>query len=172
MLPETMTVIEAKGHGRPEVLMPGRRAPCSAPGAGEVLIEVKAAGINRPDVLQRQGLYPPPKGASDLLGLEVAGTWWHSARRDAVQGRRRRVRADQWRRLCRVLRGAGRHDAPSAGMGCRSSRPPRCPRPYSPCGTTCSSAGASSPANGCSSMAVRAASARPPSRWDGSSAPR
>ena len=43
------------------------------PGAGEVLIEVKAAGVNRPDVLQRQGLYPPPKGASDLLGLEVAG---------------------------------------------------------------------------------------------------
>ena len=44
------------------------------PGAGEVLIKVEAAGINRPDVLQRQGLYPPPKGASDLLGLEVAGT--------------------------------------------------------------------------------------------------
>ncbi len=72
MPPTTMTVIEAKGSGGPEVLVPAtRKVP--APGPGEVLIEVAAAGINRPDVLQRQGLYPPPKGASDLLGLEVAG---------------------------------------------------------------------------------------------------
>ena len=73
MLPETMTVIEARGHGGPDVLEPGTR-PVPKPYAGEVLIAVEAAGINRPDVLQRQGLYPPPKGASDLLGLEVAGT--------------------------------------------------------------------------------------------------
>jgi NADPH2:quinone reductase len=72
MLPKTMTVIEAKGAGGPEVLVPATR-PVPSPGPGEVLIEVAAAGINRPDVLQRQGLYPPPKGASDLLGLEVAG---------------------------------------------------------------------------------------------------
>ena len=73
MLPETMTVIEAKrGHGGPDVLVPATR-PVPVPGPGEVLIEVEAAGINRPDVLQRQGLYPPPKGASDILGLEVAG---------------------------------------------------------------------------------------------------
>jgi NADPH2:quinone reductase len=72
MLPETMTTIEAKGHGGPEVLAPATRA-VPIPGPGEVLIAVKAAGVNRPDVLQRQGLYPPPKGASDLLGLEVAG---------------------------------------------------------------------------------------------------
>jgi NADPH2:quinone reductase len=72
MLPATMTVIEAKSAGGPEVLVPGTR-PVPSPGPGEVLIEVAAAGINRPDVLQRQGLYPPPKGASDLLGLEVAG---------------------------------------------------------------------------------------------------
>ena len=72
MLPETMTVIEAKGHGGPEVLAPGTR-PVPVPAAGEVLIAVKAAGVNRPDVLQRQGVYPPPKGASDLLGMEVAG---------------------------------------------------------------------------------------------------
>ena len=72
MLPETMTVIEAKGHGGPEVLVPGMR-PVPGPGAGEVLIAVEAAGVNRPDVLQRQGVYPPPKGASDLLGMEVAG---------------------------------------------------------------------------------------------------
>jgi len=72
MLPGTMTVIEAKEAGGPEVLVPATR-PVPRPGAGEVLIEVAAAGTNRPDVLQRQGLYPPPKGASDLLGLEVAG---------------------------------------------------------------------------------------------------
>jgi NADPH2:quinone reductase len=72
MLPKTMTVIEAKEAGGPEMLVPATR-PLPRPAPGEVLIEVAAAGINRPDVLQRQGLYPPPKGASDLLGLEVAG---------------------------------------------------------------------------------------------------
>jgi putative PIG3 family NAD(P)H quinone oxidoreductase len=72
MLPQTMTVIEARAGGGPEVLVPGER-PVPLPGADEVLIVVEAAGVNRPDVLQRQGLYPPPKGASDLLGLEVAG---------------------------------------------------------------------------------------------------
>jgi NADPH2:quinone reductase len=72
MLLETMTVIEAREPGGPEVLAPAKR-PVPKPGPGEVLIEVAAAGVNRPDVLQRQGLYPPPKGASDLLGLEVAG---------------------------------------------------------------------------------------------------
>ncbi len=72
MPPETMTVIEAKAAGGPEVLIPAKR-PVPAPGPGEVLIEVAAAGINRPDVFQRQGLYPPPKGASDVLGMEVAG---------------------------------------------------------------------------------------------------
>ena len=72
MPPETMTVIEAKAAGGPEVLIPAKR-PVPAPGPGEVLIEVAAAGINRPDVFQRQGLYTPPKGASDVLGMEVAG---------------------------------------------------------------------------------------------------
>jgi NADPH2:quinone reductase len=72
MPPKTMTAIEAKGAGGPEVLVKATR-PVPEPGPGEVLIEVAASGINRPDVLQRQGLYPPPKGASDLLGLEVAG---------------------------------------------------------------------------------------------------
>jgi putative PIG3 family NAD(P)H quinone oxidoreductase len=67
-----MTVIEARGHGGPEVLVPATRT-MPVPGPGEVLIAVKAAGVNRPDVLQRLGVYPPPKGASDLLGLEVAG---------------------------------------------------------------------------------------------------
>ena len=71
--PATMTVIEARGAGGPEVLHPGER-PVPRPGPGEILIRVAAAGVNRPDVLQRQGAYPPPPGASDLLGLEVSGT--------------------------------------------------------------------------------------------------
>ncbi|MBX6321592.1 MAG: NAD(P)H-quinone oxidoreductase [Rhodospirillaceae bacterium] len=68
-----MTVVEIAGPGSPEVLKPARR-PVPRPGAGEVLIAVAAAGVNRPDVMQRQGKYPPPPGASDIPGLEVAGT--------------------------------------------------------------------------------------------------
>ncbi len=72
-LPATMTAIEITEPGGPEVLRPGTR-PMPLPGAGEVLIKVAAAGINRPDVMQRKGEYPPPAGASDIPGLEVAGT--------------------------------------------------------------------------------------------------
>ncbi|MGD8354078.1 MAG: NAD(P)H-quinone oxidoreductase [Methyloceanibacter sp.] len=72
MLPETMTVIDVREPGGPEMLTPATR-PLPEPKESEVLITVAAAGINRPDVLQRQGLYPPPKGASELLGLEVSG---------------------------------------------------------------------------------------------------
>jgi NADPH:quinone reductase len=72
-LPATMTVIEITEPGGPEVLRPATR-PMPLPGMGEVLIQVAAAGLNRPDVLQRQGDYPPPPGASDIPGLEVAGT--------------------------------------------------------------------------------------------------
>ena len=71
-LPATMTAIEIREPGGPEVLVPAER-PVPQPGDGEVLIKVAAAGVNRPDVLQRQGSYPPPPGASDLPGLEVAG---------------------------------------------------------------------------------------------------
>ncbi|WP_040566279.1 NAD(P)H-quinone oxidoreductase [Magnetospirillum molischianum] len=73
MTPETMACIEIARPGAPEVLTLATR-PTPIPGAGEVVIKVVAAGINRPDVLQRQGVYPPPPGASDLPGLEVAGT--------------------------------------------------------------------------------------------------
>lgn len=72
-LPESMTVIELSEPGGPDVLIPGRRAVPS-PASGDVLIKVAAAGVNRPDALQRAGSYPPPPGATDLLGLEVAGT--------------------------------------------------------------------------------------------------
>ncbi|MBA5777288.1 NAD(P)H-quinone oxidoreductase [Stappia sp. F7233] len=72
-LPRFMTAIVAKAPGGPDVLASEER-PVPAPGEGEVLIKVAAAGVNRPDVLQRQGHYPPPPGASDILGLEVSGT--------------------------------------------------------------------------------------------------
>lgn len=71
-LPSEMRAIEIKQPGGPEVLLPARR-PMPKPGPDEVLIKVAAAGVNRPDVLQRQGGYNPPPGASDLPGLEVAG---------------------------------------------------------------------------------------------------
>ena len=71
-LPEWMIVIEITEPGGPEKLVPTRR-PIPQPVSGEVLIKVAAAGVNRPDCLQRQGSYPPPPGASDLPGLEVAG---------------------------------------------------------------------------------------------------
>jgi NADPH2:quinone reductase len=71
-LPHEMTAIEIAAPGGPEQLRPTRR-PVPVPGSDDVLIRVAAAGVNRPDVMQRQGRYPPPKGASDLPGLEVAG---------------------------------------------------------------------------------------------------
>ncbi len=72
-LPDAMTVVEITEPGGPEKLVVSRR-PLPKPGTGEALIRVAAAGVNRPDCLQRQGGYPPPPGASDIPGLEVAGT--------------------------------------------------------------------------------------------------
>ncbi len=72
-LPSQMTAIEITTPGGPEVLVPCQR-PLPALQSGEVLIQVSAAGVNRPDVAQRQGVYPPPPGASDLPGLEISGT--------------------------------------------------------------------------------------------------
>ncbi len=69
----SMRAIEISQPGGPEVLRLTER-PVPQPGAGEVLIKVQAAGVNRPDVLQRKGAYAPPAGASDLPGLEVSGT--------------------------------------------------------------------------------------------------
>ena len=71
-IPETMQAIEIAAPGGPEVLRPTER-PVPRPGPGEVLVRVAAAGVNRPDVLQRMGLYPPPPGASDIPGREIAG---------------------------------------------------------------------------------------------------
>jgi NADPH:quinone reductase len=71
--PEMMLAIDPDAPGGPDVLVPVNR-PVPRPGAGELLIRVAAAGVNRPEVLQRQGRYPPPPGAPSILGMEVAGT--------------------------------------------------------------------------------------------------
>ncbi len=71
-LPESMTVIAISEPGGPDVLKAEQR-PIPAPAENEILIRVAAAGVNRPDLFQRAGSYPPPKGSSDLPGLEVAG---------------------------------------------------------------------------------------------------
>ena len=72
MTPQSMTAVEIREPGPPQVLHAVERA-VPEPAAGEVLIRVAAAGVNRPDVLQRKGLYPPPAGITDIPGLEVAG---------------------------------------------------------------------------------------------------
>jgi putative PIG3 family NAD(P)H quinone oxidoreductase len=71
-LPAQMTVVGISKPGGPEVLLPETRT-VPVPGPGEILVKVAAAGVNRPDVAQRSGAYPPPPGASDLPGLEIAG---------------------------------------------------------------------------------------------------
>ena len=71
-IPAAMTAIIIKSAGGPEVLIPQER-PVPQPGEGEILVKVAAAGVNRPDVMQRKGLYPPPPGVTDIPGLEIAG---------------------------------------------------------------------------------------------------
>src|ERR1044072_2712762 len=72
-VPETMRAIDPEAPGGPEVLVVAER-PVPRPGEGEVLIRVAAAGVNRPEVMQRMGMYPPPPGAPSILGMEVSGT--------------------------------------------------------------------------------------------------
>ena len=72
-IPQSMNYIQIEKHGDPEVLKL-HSMPVPEPGPGEVLIKVAAAGVNRPDMMQRKGLYPPPPGATDVPGLEVSGT--------------------------------------------------------------------------------------------------
>src|SRR3954463_6838214 len=98
LTPKQMTAIEITSPGGPEVLRPVQRE-VPTPAEGEVLIRVEAAGVNRPDVLQRRGQYPPPPGASDIPGLEVAGTVVEVGR--AVAGW---AGAD---RVCALLAGGG-----------------------------------------------------------------
>jgi NADPH2:quinone reductase len=71
-IPTEITAIAITSPGGPDVLVPEQR-PMPVPGPGEILVKIAAAGVNRPDLLQRQGDYPPPKSASDIPGLEFAG---------------------------------------------------------------------------------------------------
>ena len=106
-IPATQTVIEISRPGGPEVLVPATR-PVPEPKAGEVLIRIAAAGVNRADCLQRMGRYPMPPGAPDIPGLECSGTVVKCGEGvTAVEGRRSGLRADDRRRLWRIRRGAG-----------------------------------------------------------------
>ena len=71
-VPASMTAIAIREPGGPDMLVPEQR-PRPAPGRAQILVKVAAAGVNRPDVAQRQGFYPPPPGAPDIPGLEIAG---------------------------------------------------------------------------------------------------
>ncbi len=106
-LPPDMACVEIDGKGGPEVLKPARR-PLPSLKPGEVLIQVAAAGVNRPDVVQRQGLYPAPPGASDLPGLEVAGRVVALGPR--LSGEGGATAAGPWRigdRVCALTNGGG-----------------------------------------------------------------
>src|SRR5690625_7151467 len=98
---QMMTAIEITTPGGPEVLQPVQR-PVPQPKPGQVLIKVAAAGVNRPDVAQRTGAYPPPPGASDLPGLEVAGEIRSEERRVGKERRRGRWRV--WQRVKRTTK--------------------------------------------------------------------
>ena len=97
-IPETMTAIAITEPGGPEVLQP-QKVSVPEPGPGQLLVKVEAAGINRPDVLQRTGAYPPPPGASELPGLEIAGEVV-----DAGPGTKRFKAGD---RVCALTSGGG-----------------------------------------------------------------
>ena len=137
-----MKAIEITSYGAPEVLRATERAAPSA-GAGEVLIRVAASGVNRPDVLQRKGLYPVPPGASDLPGLEVAGVI-ESGDTVAMSGAGLKV-GD---RVCALVAGGGYAELCVAPVGQCLPVPKglsdieaaACPRPSSPSGRTCSTA--------------------------------
>lgn len=97
-IPETMTAIEIRSPGGPEMLVPATR-PVPKPGAGELLVKVAAAGVNRADCLQRMGKYPMPPGVTDIPGLECSGTVVA-----AGEGARRFKPGDQ---VCALLAGGG-----------------------------------------------------------------
>jgi NADPH2:quinone reductase len=96
MTDETMIAIEVKGGKGPAEALEAVRIARPTPADGQILIAVRAAGVNRPDIIQRQGFYPPPPGAPDTLGLEVAGEVVHAAGRWKVGDR-----------VCALLGGGG-----------------------------------------------------------------
>lgn len=111
-----MRVVEISAPGPAGVLQIADR-PAPVPGAGEVSIAVEAAGVNRPDLMQRQGLYPPPKGATDIPGLEVAGRILYIG-----PGGARSASGREWQvadRVCALLPGGGyAEQAVASGLTC------------------------------------------------------
>ena len=95
---QTMLAIHILNHGGPEVLV-GTTQPIPRPAVGEILIKVEAAGVNRPDLLQRRGLYPPPPGASEVPGLEIAG--------EIIELGEATARFDVGDRVCALVAGGG-----------------------------------------------------------------
>ena len=139
-LPSRMTVIAIRAPGGPEMLVPEER-PMPAPGPGEILVKVAAAGVNRPDVRQRQGTYPPPKGATDIPGLEIAGEVAALGEGvQALEGRRQGLRAGGRRRLRANIAWRTKPMRCRCRRRFRWSRRPRSPRRSSPAGRTCSCA--------------------------------
>ena len=138
--PPTMRAVAIATPGGPEVLKIAEM-PTPKPGPGQVLVKVAAAGVNRPDVAQRQGVYPPPPGHSPLPGLEVAGEVV-----EAGAGVARWKAGDQ---VCALVNGGGYAEyciaeetaALPIPAGFDLVRAAACRRPSSRCGTTCSSAG-------------------------------
>ena len=161
-LPDRMTVIAIRQPGGPEVLTPESR-PLPQPEAGEILVKIAAAGVNRPDVMQRMGLYPPPQGATDIPGLEIAGevvargtgvTRWKDG--DVVMAL---VVGGGYAEYCLAHES---HALPVPQIF-RRSRRPRSPKPSLPFGTMYSSAAGSLPEKPCLSTADHPASAPRPS---------
>ena len=101
-----MAVVAPHADGAEELALVERPLPRA--GRQEVLVKVAAAGVNRPDILQRRGLYPPPPGAPDILGLELAGEVVAAGRGRRAFAGSIRLRAGGRRRLCRILRRSGR----------------------------------------------------------------
>ena len=102
-IPDTMTAVIVEGGKGAADALKAAESPNPEPGPGEILIRVKAAGVNRPDIIQRMGLYPPPPGAPDTLGLEVAGeVGRYGRKRDPVVDWRSGLRTS-WRRWLRAI---------------------------------------------------------------------
>jgi len=151
-----MRVVEISAFGKPEVLRLVER-PQPLPWPGEVLIRVRASGVNRPDVLQRKGHYPPPPGASDLPGLEVAGV---------IEGGDAAALAEAGfqvgDRVCALVAGGGYAEycvAPVAQClpvpeGLSDAEAASLPETFSPSGATCSTGAACRPAKPCSCKAA------------------
>lgn len=143
---DLMNAIIVEGGTGDASMLKLTRISAPQPKPGELMMRVRAAGVNAPDLMQRSGRYPPPPGASHILGLEVAG--------EVVTA------AGRWRvgdRVCALLGGGGyavyavcdpRHALPSR-QGSTGAKPPRCPRPRSPSTPMSSYMAASSPARRC-----------------------